>query len=256
MSRLAGRALARCGYEVRRVAAAHGDEFPVDFDEGARRLFRTVRPYTLTGMERVLALRDAVRYVSAAGIGGDIAECGVWRGGSAMAIALTLVEAGDTDRHIYLYDTFTRPPDPGPRDVDVYGRDARTQVEADLRNPRFAYLPLDRVRALMASTGYPAERVHFVVGPVEETVPGAAPDRLALLRLDTDYYASTAHEMAHLYPRLTPGGVLIVDDYGEFLGARAAVDEYLQATGARLLLSRIDYTARLAIVPGVRPAGG
>ena len=88
------------------------------------------------------------------------------------------------------------------------------------------------MRATVLSTGYPAERVHLVRGPVEETIPGAAPDALALLRLDTDWYASTRHELEHLYPRLATGGVLIVDDYGHWEGARRAVDEYFDDRGA------------------------
>ena len=84
-------------------------------------------------------------------------------------------------------------------------------------------------------------------GRVEETIPEAAPERIAVLRLDTDWYESTRHELEHLYPRLAVGGVLIVDDYGHWQGARRAVDEYLAASGARLLLSRIDYTGRMAV---------
>ena len=72
------------------------------------------------------------------------------------------------------------------------------------------------------------------------------PERIALLRIDTDWYESTRHELVHLYPRLSPGGVLIIDDYGHWQGARKAVDEYFQAG---LFLNHIDYTGRLAIKP-------
>ncbi len=86
-----------------------------------------------------------------------------------------------------------------------------------------------------------------VVGMVEETIPAEAPERIALLRLDTDWYASTKHELETLYPRLVNGGVLIVDDYGHYEGARQAVDEYFAETGERVLLNRIDYTGRVAV---------
>jgi hypothetical protein len=82
---------------------------------------------------------------------------------------------------------------------------------------------------------------------VEETLPARAPGKIALLRLDTDWYESTRCEMEHLYPRLSPGGVLIVDDYGHWQGARDAVDEYLAAHEEALLLARVDYTARIAV---------
>jgi hypothetical protein len=89
---------------------------------------------------------------------------------------------------------------------------------------------------------------------VEETVPERAPERIGLLRLDTDWYESTRHELEHLYPRLVPGGVLIVDDYGHYEGARRAVDEYLDASREAVLLNRIDYTGRVAVKPSAELA--
>ena len=108
-------------------------------------------------------------------------------------------------------------------------------------------LNLDAVREVVLSSGYEQRLLHFVQGPVEETLPKTAPDRLALLRLDTDWYESTRHELVHLYPRLVDGGVLIVDDYGHWEGCRRAVDEYFAAEADPILLSRVDYTARIAI---------
>ena len=89
----------------------------------------------------------------------------------------------------------------------------------------------------------------MVKGKVEDTLPGHAPDHIAVLRLDTDWYASTKHEMEHLYPRLARGGVLIIDDYGHWAGSRQAVDEYLAEHGIHLLLNRTDYTGRMALKP-------
>lgn len=237
----------RLGYEVRRKPAEDdGLSFPPDFDEHACELFKRVRPYTMTGMERVLALRDSVRYISATKIPGDICECGVWRGGSMMVVALTLVEMGDTTRDLYLFDTFTGPPEPGSKDSPT----ASAELAAALKVPELAHLPTDEVRAKLEETGYPAEKIHLVRGLVEDTIPDQAPGRLALLRLDTDYYTSTAHEMRHLYGRISPGGILIIDDYGKFVGARTAVDEYFNTSGQQVLLNRIDATGRLVIVPG------
>jgi hypothetical protein len=105
----------------------------------------------------------------------------------------------------------------------------------------------DSVRQTVLQSGYPEERVHLVKGPVEETVPGAAPETIALLRLDTDWYESTRHELIHMYPRLTDAGVLIIDDYGHWQGARRAVDEYFGTEAPPLLLNRIDYTGRIAV---------
>jgi O-methyltransferase len=105
------------------------------------------------------------------------------------------------------------------------------------------------VRQAVLSTGYDAARLHFVKGKVEDTLPAEAPPQICLLRLDTDWYESTRHELRHLYPRLARGGVLIIDDYGHWQGARQATDEYLAEQRIPLLLNRIDYGARIALKP-------
>jgi O-methyltransferase len=85
------------------------------------------------------------------------------------------------------------------------------------------------------------------MGKVEDTFPKDTPDKIAILRLDTDWYESTRHELIHLYPKLSIGGVLIIDDYGHWEGARKAVDEYINDNTLRILLNRIDYTGRIAV---------
>jgi predicted O-methyltransferase YrrM len=110
--------------------------------------------------------------------------------------------------------------------------------------------PLDQVRANLASTGLAPSRFTFVQGKVEDTIPATLPPGpISILRLDTDWYESTKHELLHLFPRLTPGGVLIVDDYGFWRGAREACDEYFQQHQIQILLSRID---RNGVVIGVK----
>lgn len=95
-----------------------------------------------------------------------------------------------------------------------------------------------------SSTGYPGRLIHYVRGPVEQTLPDQAPDGpIALLRLDTDWYESTLHELEHLVPRMVPGAVLIIDDYWHWAGCRQAVDEYIERTGLQILLTKVDITA-------------
>ena len=165
-----------------------------------------------------------------------------------MAAALSLLELGER-RTLHLFDTFEGMPPPGELDRDIAGATAAGLLAAEDRRTgdTWALSPLEDVRANLLSTGYPADRIRFVPGRVEETIPAQAAAEIAILRLDTDWYGSTRHELEHLFPRLAVGGVLIIDDYGHWQGARRAVDEYLAATGARLFLARIDYTARLAI---------
>jgi hypothetical protein len=238
------RVLAGRGYEI--VA---DKELPPDYDQATIDLIRKVTPYTLTSHERIFALRQAVTYVVQAAIPGAIVECGVWRGGSMLVVAHTLIELGKTDRDLYLFDTFESMPPPGRYDVDAWGTPASEFHDAAVSSSTYSYLPQDQVRALLIDAGYPAERLHFVKGMVEETIPAGAPHIIALCRLDTDWYESTAHEMNHLYRRISPRGVLLIDDYGHFLGCQRAVDEYLEKEGLPLLLHRIDYTGRMVIVP-------
>ncbi len=224
--------------------------FPVDFDEADVELCRRVGPYTMTTPPRLYALVRAVEYVVGRQIPGALVECGVWRGGSMMAVALMLLRLGITDRDLYLYDTFAGMTPPTDADVKPSGEHAGDLLAGEARDSDvWAIASLEEVRDAVLGVGYPEERIHFVQGPVEETLPSNAPDGIALLRLDTDWYASTRHELVHLYPRLAPGGVLILDDYGYWQGARRAVDEYLAGLDEPLLLNRIDHTARIALKP-------
>jgi hypothetical protein len=111
----------------------------------------------------------------------------------------------------------------------------------------WSYSPLEETRKNVLGTGYDSAKVHFIKGPVEQTIPANAPERIALLRLDTDFYESTLHELNHLFPRLAPGGVLILDDYGHWEGARRAVDEYFKEKKIKMLLNRVDYTGRIGV---------
>lgn len=223
---------------------------PLDFDEATVSIFHTVQPFTMTSPERVHALVAAVRYVVQNKIPGDFVECGVWKGGSAMAMVEVLLQFGEIQRDIYLYDTFTGMVAPTPKDVSFTGEVARqifeqTKTSEDASD--WCYAPMDEVRRNVFGTGYPKEKFHFVQGKVEETIPESVPNRIALLRLDTDWYESTRHEMVHLFPRLAPYGILIIDDYGCWKGAQQAVDEYIAENHLRIFLSRIDSTGRIAI---------
>lgn len=219
---------------------------PADYGDDTVDVIRRVRRHTMTSPARLEALIAGVEHVVAARIPGAFVECGVWRGGSMMAVALTLVRLGETDRELVLFDTFSGMTEPTGEDADS-PYDGYSLARMWRRRTNWSGIPASEVRAAMASTGYPMERVRLVEGPVEQTLPAAAPEQIALLRLDTDWYSSTRAEMEHLYPRLVHGGVLVVDDYGHYAGARQAIDEALAARGEHLLLHRIDYTGRIAV---------
>lgn len=234
------------------------DEFGsrVRFSDMEREFFpllEQVRRFTMTTVERLYALWTSVRYLVEARVAGDFVEAGVWRGGSVMLMALELRRAGAAMRPLWLYDTFAGLPRPHAEvDVDVLGNraiDGWQMRNLSGETSVWAYADEAEVRANMASTGYPEHLLRFVVGKVEETIPAAMPDRIALLRIDTDWYESYRHLLGTLYDRLVPGGVLLLDDYGHMLGAKRAVDEFRRERGIHAPLLRVDYSCRMMIKP-------
>lgn len=221
---------------------------PPDADPAFGPLYDRCQPYTLTSVDRMYALWQAVNHIHRSGIQGDVVECGVWRGGSSMLAAMALVHLRD-ERQMWLYDTFEGMTQPGEVDVNIFGVAASREWSGGVGQDDliFAYASLEEVKANMAATELPTQRVHYVKGDVAKTIPDVGPAKIALLRLDTDWYDSTRHELEHLWPRLQPGGVLIVDDYGEWAGARKAVDEYFSGRDDTPLLWRIDSTGRAAV---------
>jgi O-methyltransferase len=222
-----------------------------DLDSNFLDVYERCKTFSMTAIERLFSLHKCVEYVCAAGVAGDLAECGVWRGGSCMLMAFGLLRASDTGRRIYLYDTFAGHPPPDPaKDVDLWGNrgidDWRAQESAGTLR-EWGAASLAEVRENLLSTCYPEDRLIFVEGMVETTLPATAPEKLALLRLDSDWYESTRVALRHLYPRLAEGGVLIIDDYGHYRGQRQAVDEYFAEIGERPLLHRIDYSCRVMV---------
>jgi O-methyltransferase len=222
-----------------------------DTDPRFNDIYEKCRPFTMTSIERLYALYKSVEYIVSVDLDGDFSETGVWRGGSCMLIAETLLALSSSSRRIFLFDTFTgHPPPDADKDVDIWGNRAIDEWQRMTRdgNHGWGYVSLEEVQANLALTGYPTNNLVFVKGMVEETaryVPSM--DKLALLRLDTDWHDSTRASLEYLYPRLVSGGVLVVDDYGHYQGQRMAVDAYLKASGESILLNRIDYSCRLGV---------
>ena len=209
----------------------------VDVDMRFMEIYKRCKPFTLTTKERMYALYKATEYTIEAGIKGDFVECGVWRGGSVMVIAQTLLTLGVKNRKIWLFDTYTGMTELADEDYAFGVKDRDDYQKSDAS--------LEEVKRNVLSTGYPSALFSFVKGRVEDTIPKTQPSIIALLRLDTDWYESTKHEMIHLYPLLSRGGVLIIDDYGAWAGAKKAVDDYIVQTP--ILLSRIDRDGRIGI---------
>lgn len=191
----------------------------------------------------------AAKTLLAAAAGGRLEQAaGAAAGGS-------VGRRGELERRLWLYDTFSGPTEPSEVDRIAWnGKGVRERWEADRRGEAANFtlwaIARDEVASNLRSCGWPEESTVLVEGDVVETLERQRPERIALLRLDTDWYESTARELALLYPLLVSGGVLIIDDYGHFEGARRAVDEYFSpASGRHILLNRIDYTGRIGVKP-------
>lgn len=222
----------------------------MDMDLEFKSIYIKSKKYTMTSIERMFALYKAIKYIEENNIEGDIVECGVWKGGSSMLSALTLLESKSSNRELYLYDTYTGMSEPTKKDVrnsDNSKAFSRWKDSQTNKYNKLCYSPIDEVQNNLFSTEYPRNKLIFIKGKVEDTIPQKIPKEIALLRLDTDWYESTYHEMTHLFPRLVSGGVLIIDDYGHWKGAREAIDQYIKENNIKILLNRIDNTGRIGI---------
>ncbi len=238
----------RMGLTISRSSSLQG-RLPVESTPEDRATIDTVRPFTMTSSERIWSLLRAVDFVVDQPVLGDFVECGVWRGGSVMAMALRLRDRNETTRRLWLNDTFEGMTAPTDADIEtttgVTARQLLDSTDVADGNNVWCVAGIDDVRANIASTGYPMDWVEFVEGDVAETLPRHSPERIALLRLDTDWYESTQVGLEILYPRVSPGGVVILDDYGHWQGARKAVDDFFEEQGFRPLMHPIDFSGRI-----------
>jgi len=243
------KAVRKFGYDI--VPYSSERKYPIDFTEEEINVIKAVEPYTVTTVEKIYGLIQAVKYIVYNNIPGDFVECGVWRGGSIMVIAKTLLHCNQKDRKIYLFDTFEGMTEPKESiDESFEGMKAAEKYKRnyiDEKSTSWLNAPIEQVKEAVYSTGYDESKFIFVKGRVEKTLPHYAPNKISLLRLDTDWYESTKYELTHLYPRLSKGGILILDDYGHWKGVKKATDEYFSEHNVHMLFTRMDYAGRMGI---------
>tara|TARA_Y100000768_G_scaffold188360_2_gene141113 strand:- start:1398 stop:2153 length:756 start_codon:yes stop_codon:yes gene_type:complete len=237
------------GYNISKIKK---DKYPIDIPNETIKIYEEVEPYTATSLERVNALLQSVVYITENNIDGEIVECGVWKGGSCMAVAIKLMELEQKTREIWLYDTFEGMTEPTNHDIEIEtGKKGKELLDGIDKNTdkynMWAYAPKEVVINNMKKTRYPTDNIKYITGNVEKTLKERKPKKIALLRLDTDWYESTKAELEELYPHVVNGGIIIIDDYGHFEGAKRAVDEYFEKEDNKPLLNRIDYTGRLIV---------
>lgn len=185
-------------------------------------------------------LHAAIDEVLDRGVPGDFVEAGVWRGGATILMRAVLKARGVGDRVVWAADSFEGLPAPDPR---RFPREARAHQSALMQGAlENLAVPLEEVRENFARYGLLDEQVRFLVGWFADTLPGAPIERIAVLRLDGDFYESTWDALTHLYDRVSPGGVIIVDDYGEdeWTYCRQAVDRFREVRGIDAPLAAVD----------------
>lgn len=190
--------------------------------------------YSCCSKERLSFNIDAITSVNDRKIVGDIVEIGVYKGGSMIA----MMRADTQGRTFFLYDTYEGMTAPTDADYDFNGYSA-----AHLMNTHESVKCISSLKEVQENVGRstrtPADKLHYIVGDIMKTTQ--YPEKIAVLRLDTDFYDSTKFELDNFYDRVSPGGIVIIDDYGHWKGCRKAVDEFLTAH-TEITLTPIDYT--------------
>lgn len=213
-----------------------------EFDKDAIRFIKE-KKFSMVSTARLVQTAKSVRYAVENNVSGDFVECGVWRGGNAILAKLIFSELG-SGKKVYLYDTFAGMTEPQENDAvqstQLGARKKFLRMQKDTHN-EWCYASLESVRQNFIEAGADFSGVKFIEGDVAETLKtNEIPESICLLRLDTDFYESTKMEMEVLYPRLSDKGVLILDDYASWTGARQAVDEYFKAQCLKPLMHVTD----------------
>jgi hypothetical protein len=235
--------------EKKGYCVIHPSEYKSDMEKDFLEIWDKVKNFTMISVERGYNVYKSVEYICKNSVAGDFAECGVWKGGACMIMAYSLLSFGKRGKKIIMYDTFEGMPEPSKEDCIAWtGENMKKRWQKNIKTNGEALwsADIDEVEKNIFSTGYPKELIELVKGDIVVTLDKKTPKELSILRLDTDWYKSTKKELEILYPLLNRKGVLIIDDYGHFTGAKKAVDEYF-AEKNRIFLSRIDYTGRVGV---------
>ncbi|HET6748757.1 MAG TPA: TylF/MycF family methyltransferase [Actinomycetes bacterium] len=190
---------------------------------------------SMAGLRRLDNLQDLVTDVLRRGVPGDLIETGAWRGGATILMRAVLEAYGDPDRRVWVADSFQGLPRPDP------GRWPAEAGDEHWTREQLA-VPLEQVQANFARYGLLDDRVRFLAGWFKDTLPDAPIERLAVLRLDGDMYGSTMEALEALYPKLSVGGYVIVDDYGAIPQCKEAVTDFRTAHGITDPMEWVDWT--------------
>ena len=226
---------------------------PYDMETDFKEIYVKAKNFTMASLSQNYTMYKATEYVINNNIPGDIIECGVWKGGNMMISAYTLLKLRSVEKILYLFDTYEGMSKPSRKDIRSYDNKPASEISKIHEKNDFEkwdYASLEEVKRNLYSTKYPQEKILFIKGKVEDTIPKTIPEKISILRLDTDFYESTYHELVHLYPKLSINGVLIIDDYGYWKGQKEAVDQYFKEHNIYHFLIRLGDQGRMAIKTG------
>ncbi len=245
--------LRSCGIEVSRYRGRGKEILPRAVNNEFKNLYKKYYSYSMVKWPALYMAFNAVDHIINNKIEGSIVECGVWKGGCSAIMAEHFANKKDVSRDLYLYDTFEGMVEPTEKDFSLSIDKTAEEISQDHRKDGemdWCAGPLETVKEVLGKTNYPDDKIHTVKGRVEETIPKTVPDKIALLRLDTDWYESTKHELENLFPRLVSGGLLLVDDYGSWSGSKQAVDEYFDKNPCGIFF---HYDSVSGSICGVKP---
>ncbi len=209
---------------------------PTQFDAMRRELGHDwpLKAHSMIGVRRIDNLRDSIWHVLGNNVPGDFIETGVWRGGACIFMRAMLAAYGVTDRRVWVADSFEGLP---PPNAAAYPQDG---LDDDLSVYKELAISLEEVQSNFARYGLLDDQVRFLKGWFRDTLPTAPIERLAILRLDGDMYESTMDGLTALYDKVSPNGVIIVDDYGAVQGCRDAVNDFRRDRGIEDPMQPID----------------
>jgi len=246
------RLLALFGYRATKLTANEltPPTYPIEFDDADKAIFDYVlsNKLTMVSREQLISTLLASKHVCNAGVEGDFVECGVWRGGNSI-IAADVFNRMTTNKEVYLFDTFAGMTEPTEADKPNFkGYSTRDRFLADQRGTHneWCYASLEEVMGHFQTRDL-VHKAKFIKGDVLRTLDDAdIPQKISILRLDTDWYQSTKKELEVLWPRLQDGGILMIDDYDYWSGVKTAVDEFF-AHSVKPYLHYMDKAGRIAI---------
>lgn len=192
--------------------------------------------FTMIGDKRLNNIQFCVENVLKNNIAGDLIETGVWEGGATILMRAILKVNGDTNRKVWVADSFQGLPKPN---ISLYPADVAWQKIGELS---YLSVSLDKVKSNFAHFGLLDSQVIFLKGWFKDSLPTAPIEKLAVLRLDGDLYESTIDALIHLYPKLSIGGYIIIDDYGHWPSCAQAINDYRKLHNIDDVMEKIDYT--------------